>query len=116
MTPPRRHLRASLMRGATLCLVLAFFSPVVAWGGPLLYAAGKGDINEMVRLLAAGADPNKQWDLGASHDGVTAQYWAALNGRVESIRLLNRPGLDPNIQNLAARTGGPPVPKARLRA
>ena len=107
MTPSRNHLGAISMRTAILCLVLAFFSSVAVWGGPLryvgplLYAAAKGDLDEMARLLAAGADPNEQWDRGAEHHGVTALHWTALHGRVDSIPFLTRLDIDTNIQNIA---------------
>ena len=107
MTPSRNHLGAISMRTAILCLVLAFFSSVAVWGGPLLYAAAKGDLDEMARLLAAGADPNEQWDRGAEHHGVTALDWAALHGRVDSIQFLTRLDIDTNIQNI--NDGGTPL-------
>ena len=124
MTPSATHRGTRPLPGAALCFVLALLCPIAAWGGPLLYAAGDGDIEEMTRLLAAGADPNKQWDLGATHHGVTALHWAALHGRDEAIGFLRRAGAMPNIQNFndgdtplhyAAWSGYPGAVAALLR-
>ena len=125
MTSSTTHRGTRPLPGAALCFVLALLCPIAAWGGPLLYAAGDGDIEEMTRLLAAGADPNKQWDLGATHHGVTALHWAALHGRDEAIGFLGRAGAMPNIQNFndgdtplhyAAWSGYPGAVAALLRA
>ena len=94
------HSRAHPIVFAAPCVALALLSPPAAWGGPLLYAAGEGDVEEVERLLTAGADPNEQWDKGASDHGVAALHYAAAHGHDAVIRILVGAGANPNIQDI----------------
>lgn len=60
-------------------------------------AAGRGDANEVRRVLASRFDPNIQ----EKASGMTALHWAASAGQLDVMRLLIDAGADPNI---SART------------
>jgi len=55
-------------------------------------AAGLGDVEELSRLLAAGADINATDD-----EGVNALQWAARAGQAEAAGVLIAAGADPNV-------------------
>ena len=60
---------------------------------PGLYgAAHRGDVAEMRRLVAAGADVNEP-----GFGGVRPLQWAAVRGQVEATRLLAEMGADFNV-------------------
>ncbi|TEB25325.1 hypothetical protein FA13DRAFT_1179229 [Coprinellus micaceus] len=72
---------------------------VTLWTGgyyafPLAWAAAKGGVDLVNRLLTCGADPNLKggWDGSALH----ACAW---EGKVEVARILLERGVDPNIQS-----------------
>ena len=69
-------------------------APVNEYGSTeLMIAANGGDVEEVKRLLAAGAKVNV-----ANNDGYTALMFAALNG-VDTARLLIEKGADVNVTN-----------------
>jgi hypothetical protein len=72
--------------------------PVSDEGGDMsmdLYeAAGSGDVTEVRRLVAAGADVNKQ-----DEDGMRPLHVAATTGHVETVKTLVELGADKNAQD-----------------
>ena len=82
-------------------------------------AAGLGDVEELSRLLAAGADINATDD-----QGVNALQWAARAGQAEAARVLIAAGADPNVAHdggatplhFAAHNGGADVTHILLKA
>jgi cytochrome c2 len=72
----------SVMRLSIIASVLALLIPTAVWAGPLGDAAKKGNVAEMERLLASGADVNEPGGLG------TPLHWAAMNGHVDAVKLL----------------------------
>ena len=102
--PPGRALASGFRSGACLlwlaaCAVLACGNPLslepardaVAQdrdssehqAGKLRRAAQRGDLEAVLVLLDAGADPDAQ-----DEDGDTALYWAALNNHVQTAKAL----------------------------
>jgi ankyrin repeat protein len=67
--------------------------------GCLVDAVRRGDVQEVARLLAAGADPNVK-DL----DGHTPLHIAAEQCRADLAELLLRHGADPNAKNVRGKT------------
>jgi len=67
--------------------------------GCLVDAVRRGDVEEVARLLAAGADPNVK-DL----DGKTPLYYAAEQCNADIAELLLRHGADPNAKNVRGET------------
>jgi len=65
----------------------------------LFAAVRRGDVQEVARLLAAGADPNVK-DL----DGHTSLHIAAEQCRADLAELLLRHGADPNAKNVRGET------------
>jgi ankyrin repeat protein len=97
--PPSKKKRGQAARG----------QPAVS--GRLLDAAREGNTAEVVRLLAAGADPNTYRNVAGrnpSEEGVpvTALVVAAMLGYLEMARLLLDGGADPS---LAAGSGFTPL-------
>lgn len=63
---------------------------------PLMKAAGKGDIEEIRKLLKEGtADVNAK----SGEYGMTALMLAAINGHIEAIRELLKAGADVNARD-----------------
>jgi ankyrin repeat protein len=67
--------------------------------GCLVDAVRRGDVQEVARLLAAGADPNVK-DL----DGHTPLHIAAEQCRADLAELLLKHGADPNAKNVRGKT------------
>jgi len=67
--------------------------------GCLVEAVRRGDVQEVERLLAAGADPNVK-DL----DGKTPLHYAAERCRADLAELLLKHGADPNAKNVRGET------------
>ena len=63
------------------------------------HAAARGDVAEVRRLVAAGADLEKHGE-----DGGTPLFWAAVNGRVETVTVLVQLGADMKAQAARAWT------------
>ena len=74
------------MRKTVLGLLLGFIISSSAFAGPLGDAAKKGDVAEIERLLASGADPNEP-------DAIASPlHWAAMNGHATAVELLAASG------------------------
>jgi len=58
---------------------------------PLTMAAARGEVQELERLIAAGADPNSGGD-----SAFTPLIWAARQGEIAAVRRLVALGADPN--------------------
>jgi cytohesin len=67
--------------------------------GCLVEAVRRGDVQEVARLLAAGADPNVK-DL----DGHTPLHYAAEQCRADIAELLLKHGADPNARDNQGET------------
>lgn len=65
----------------------------------LLVAAAHGDVQHMLELLEAGANPN-----AADHNKTTALHWAASSDNVDAVRVLIAYGADPSAITLFAET------------
>lgn len=82
---PRRPVRLAL-----LALGLAFaFAAASHAATPLGKAAKKGELAEVEKLLAQGADPNEGDD-----DGITALHYAAAEGHLDIVKALFEAGAD----------------------
>lgn len=86
-----RHIRKT----GLLLVLLAFAAGLAGCATPLESAAGKGDIKEMERLIAAGANVNE-----TSTASFTALHYAALSGQVKAARLLVEKGADVNAKDM----------------
>ncbi|ORJ57825.1 glutaminase A [Mycobacterium simiae] len=71
----------------------------------LLYAASKGDVDELQAVLASGSDPN-----AADYDGRTGLHLAAAEGHIAAVRYLLASGARPGV---ADRWGGTPLTDAK---
>ena len=65
----------------------------------LLVAAAHGDVQQILELLGAGANPN-----AADHNNTTALHWAASSHNVDAVRVLIAYGADPGVITLFAET------------
>lgn len=65
----------------------------------LMFAAGEGDTSRVAKLLAAGSPVNVQDDQGK-----TCLVYAAMNNRLEIVKLLLQKGADPNITTSTGRS------------
>ncbi len=83
--------------------LLLLFAAALLFAGcaPLQMAAKKGDIKEMERLIAAGADVN------AISDGNVSLSWAASYGKKEAVELLISKGANVNPKGVDAENGTP---------
>ena len=92
--PPSKKQRGQAARGQP------------AGGEQLVDAARQGDTTGVARLLATGADPNASVPVGWTTSGevfqTTVLREAAMNGRLEVLRLLLDGGADPSL----ASSGG----------
>lgn len=73
--------------------------------GELYYAADRGDVNAVKRLLASGADPNKGDFVGRN----TPLVAAVIHGDLEIVKMLLDKGADPNIPIRKALESSTPV-------
>ena len=109
---------ATLFRASVAAALMALmFGAVAADKCPLCDAAGGGDLAEVKRLLADGADVN------AIDDGWTALMVAAGNGHSEVAKVLLNAGANPTVDNdgwtalmFAAQEGHAKVAKVFLSA
>lgn len=92
------------MYRAWVILVLVFAAPAVA--GPVADAAKRGDVEEIERQLASGADANEP-DTHAS-----PLHWAAANGHVAAVKVLATAGADLEAQS--SMLGTPLIAAIRL--
>ena len=76
------------MRFLFIASLFALLVPTVSFAGPLGDAAKNGDVAEIERLLATGADVNEPGGLGAP------LHWAAMNGHTNVVELLAANGAD----------------------
>ncbi len=65
----------------------------------LLVAAAHGDVQQILELLGAGANPN-----AADHNNTTALHWAASSHNVDAVRVLIAYGADPSAITVFAET------------
>lgn len=84
-----RLVTAVVLAPAVLALTLIGCGPRATT--PLTMAAARGDVGDLERLIAAGADPNSGGD-----SAFTPLIWAARKGEVAAVRRLVALGADPN--------------------
>ena len=92
--------RASLM--ALLLALLALWATVAIAGmnKDLIEAASRGNLTEIKRLLAKGADVNAK----TTKDGAVPMHFAAYSGRKEVVELLIAKGADVNARSNDGKT------------
>ncbi len=81
------------MRSFLLHLGAALILLTSAHAGPVGDAAKKGDVAEIERLLASGADLNEADEIASP------LHWAAMNGHVDAVALLTERGADIEAQS-----------------
>ena len=83
----------NIMRFPLSVLLLGLSISTTAEAGPLGDAAKNGDVAEIERLLASGADVDEPGGLGAP------LHWAAMNGHANAVKLLAANGADLEVQS-----------------
>ncbi|MDO8926510.1 MAG: ankyrin repeat domain-containing protein [Sideroxyarcus sp.] len=66
---------------------------------PLMVAASKGDIQQVMKILASGVDVNSTDNRGA-----TALMYAAINGQLEVVKTLLEVGVNPSLKTALGLT------------
>jgi cytochrome c2 len=81
------------MRHLFIMFISSFTISAAAFAGPVADAAKKGDVAELERLLASGADANEP-------DGLASPlHWAAMNGHSDALILLVAEGANLDAQS-----------------
>lgn len=81
------------MRISRLALILYMSAAQAAFAGPVADAAKKGDIAEIERLIASGADINEPGSM------ISPLHTAAMNGHAEAVRVLAAAGAELDSQS-----------------
>ena len=87
-------------------LILIYILSAPSWAGPVGDAAKKGDVEEIERLLASGADPNEQDTLASP------LHWAAANGHPDAVNAVASAGAD--LEAMSSMLGTPLIAAIRL--